>query len=98
MPGSHVTKVYTGEERCETCKYRGPEFAPEKCSYSLITGRCRLCPVENCAKYEEGERIKVEAPEVIEPSMDDGDREFYDYTVAQYRRRGPERQPRFKYR
>ena len=98
MPGSHVTKVYTGEERCETCKYRGPEFDPEKCSYAIITGKCRLCPVVGCTKYVEGERIKAEAPETVEPAVDEGGREFYGYMVDQYRRRGPERQPRFKYR
>ena len=47
--------------RCNTCKYREATYEAEfggKCNYLRITGTARVCPVDNCHKYEKGKRIK----------------------------------------
>jgi hypothetical protein len=98
MAGTNTVKTYKKGEKCGTCQYRGSDFSPEKCNYAIITGKCRLCPVVGCTKYEEGPRIRVEAPEVIEPAVDVGSREYYGYTVERNRKQGTSTQPRYKYR
>lgn len=77
-------KEYREGEPCRTCRYRGSDFAPEKCSYSLITGRCRLCSPINCAKYEEGPRDRVEMETGVALEPEDPNADYWDYRKQRY--------------
>lgn len=45
--------------KCKTCQYRAAEQASNGCDFYLITGELRGCSVEDCNKYEEGEKIQL---------------------------------------
>ncbi len=51
-----TNKISKNRRKCKTCKYRG-ENDKNGCDYIYITGHRRGCPVEECDKYEKGNRI-----------------------------------------
>ena len=44
-------------EKCKTCIYRAAADDPNVCDHILLTGRMRGCSVEECDRYEKGDRI-----------------------------------------
>ena len=45
--------------KCKTCQYRAAVSDDNGCDYYLITNQRRGCSVEECDKYEPGEKIKL---------------------------------------
>lgn len=44
-------------KKCSTCQYRAAKTDDNGCDYYLIMNRRRGCPVDNCDRYEPGEKI-----------------------------------------
>lgn len=56
---------------CGKCKYRPAPKDVVGCNYAAIVGKCRLCPVEDCAKFEEGERIEPDVHPAVTRKKDE---------------------------
>ena len=47
--------------KCKTCQYRAAESAKNGCDYYLITNKMRGCSVEECDRYEPGDKINLKS-------------------------------------
>ncbi len=55
--------AYWYKIQCKKCKYRAElpsgSIADGTCNYIRVTGRARRCDMQNCERYEPGDRIRV---------------------------------------
>ena len=58
-------------EKCGKCQYRTRPGECYRCNYFVITGKCRLCPVEQCDKFVEGERIDQDSHPTVARKKDE---------------------------
>lgn len=63
-----MARKHEKNEKCKTCIYRGAKMQTAiGCEYILHAGHSRGCSVEECDKYEPGDRLKL--PESLRSVM-----------------------------